>query len=189
LSTESCVVRYQSNDRVWTKGDWRYLREDDERPSHYRLEYRIVLSYGGINTSQWAYERDSYRGLTSNAFELLMDIVTVANNLGFSCADSPKNYTWSSNIQRTLMLENGEPLIAVRAFKNGNMHFHFNPKVMLAINVEAGRLLKWIRHPQEACEEMQVTGQEAEAVSRMFGSSFRIGTDAGVLKLTNHGAA
>lgn len=185
LSTD-CAVRYKSNERVWEKGDWRYLyRDDDNRPfpSHYRLEYRIVLTYGGIETSEWAYRRDAFRGLTETAFELLMDIVTVANNLGFACADSPKNYNWTSNVQHTFMMENGEPLISVRAFKNGNMHFHFNPKVMLAINVEAGRLLKWIRHPQEACEEMQVTGAEAEDVARMFGSSFRIGTDAGLLKL------
>lgn len=184
LSTESCVVRYKSNDRVWTKGDWRYLRtEDANQPSHYKLEYRIVLCYGGISTSQWEYQRNENHGLESNALELLMDIVTVANNLGFSCGDSPKNYRWQSNVQNTFRLDNGEPLIAVRAFKNGNMHLHFNPKVMLAINVEAGRLLKWIRNPQEACEEMQVTGSEAAEVASLFGSSFRIGTDAGILKL------
>lgn len=188
LSTECCVVRYKSNDRVWSKGDWRYLRHDDERPSHYRLEYRIVLSYGGISTSQWAHERDSHRGLESNAFSLLMDIITAANNLGFSCGDSPKNHTWASNVQRTFMLDNGEPLVAVRAFKNGNMHMHFNPKVMLAINVEAGRLLKWIRNPQDACEELQVHGADTDDVSRMFGSSFRIGTDAGILRLTTDAA-
>lgn len=185
LSTD-CAVRYKSNERVWAKGDWRYLyRDDDNRPfpSHYRLEYRIVLNYGGISTSQWDWDRNKNHGLESNAFEMLMDIVTVANNLGFPCSDSPKNYQWSSNVQHTFMLENGEPLIAVRAFKNGNMHLHFNPKVMLAINVEAGRLLKWIRNPHEACDEMQVTGDYADKVAQMFGSSFRIGTDAGLLKL------
>jgi hypothetical protein len=184
LSVESCAVRYKSNDRVWTKGGWRYLRDEDEnRPSHYRLEYRIVLSYGGVSTSEWTWDRNQYRGLASHAFEMLMDIVTVANNLGFACGDSPKNYQWASNVQHIFKLDNGEPLIAVRAFKNGNMHLHFNPKVMLAINVEAGRLLKWIRNPQEACEEMQVSGDDADSVVRLFGSSFRIGSDAGILKL------
>lgn len=186
LSTDSCVVRYKSNDRVWTKGNWRYQHRDDENtPTHYMLEYRIVLSHGGIATSPYEWDRHKNLGLQEHAMDLLMDIVTVANNLGFSCSDSPKNYTWESNVQHKIMLENGEPLIAVRAFKNSNMHLHFNPKVMLAINVEAGRLLKWIRNPQEACEEMQVDGLAALDIINMFGSNLRIGTDAGILKLTS----
>ncbi len=183
LSIDSNAVRYKSNDRVWTKGDWRYLRDDDARPTHYRLEYRIVLSHGGIERSDSTWCRSRSRGLTENAFDLLMDIVTVANNLGFSCCDSPKNYLWESNVQHTFMMENGKPLIAVRAFKNGNMHFHFDPKVMLAINIEAGRLLKWLRTPYEAYEELQVSPADAMDVASMFGSSFRIGSDVGILKL------
>ena len=182
LSTDSCI-NYKSNQRVWAKGDWRYRYRDNERPTHYRLEYRIVLSHGGIATSQWSWDRDRNLGLAESAMDLLMDICTVANNLAFACSDSPRNYTWRSNVQNSLMLDNGEVLVAVRAFKNGNLHLHFNPKVMLAINVEAGRLLKWIRNPEEACEEMGVTGEEAEAVHRTFGSSFRIADTSGVRKL------
>lgn len=188
LSNHSNVVKYKSNERVWTKADWRYrdyqYNEKEPKPSHYKLEFRMVLTHGGISSSSWNWERDQHRGLASNAYELLCDIVTVANNLGFPCKDSPRNYRWESNKQNILMLNSGQPLVAVRAFKNGNMHLHFNPKVMLAINVEAGRLLKWIRNPAEACEEMQVTGEEAKQVVKMFGSSFKIGPDAGMLRLT-----
>lgn len=189
LSNHSNVVKYKSNERVWTKADWRYrdyqYNEREPKPSHYKLEYRMVLTHGGISSSSWSFERDQYRGLASNAYELLSDIVTVANNLGFACKDGPGKYRWESNKQNVLTLNNGQPLVAVRAFKNGNMHLHFNPKVMLAINVEAGRLLKWIRNPAEACEEMQVTGEEAKQVVKMFGSSFRISPDAGMLRLGN----
>jgi len=184
LSTDSCVVKYKSNDRVWTKAGWRYLRGEETDPTHYKLEYRIVLSHGGICTSDYGFQRDQHCGLQSSSFEILKDIVTVANNLRFPCKDSPKNYQWESNKQNTLMLSNGKPLVAVRAFKNGNMHLHFDPKVMLAINVEAGRLLKWIRNPAEACSEMGLQGDDAKQVEEMFGSSFRITPDSGFLKLT-----
>ena len=184
LSTKSCIVNYKSNQRVWTGGDWRYLDRDDNRDSHYRLEYRIVLCHGGIETSEWAFRREALGGLTESAFNLLMDVCTVANNLGFSCSDSPRHYQWRSNEQNKLMLKNGAVLVAVRAFKNGNLHLHFNPKVMLAINVEAGRLLRWIRTPAEACQEMEVTGDDVVRVYGAFGSSFRITDTSGVRRLS-----
>lgn len=183
LSNDCNVVNYKSNQRVWTRGDWRYTFRDNELPSHYRLEYRIVLSHGGISTSEYDFERHDHQGLVGSAFNLLMDICTVANNLGFTCSDSPKNYEWRSNEQHKLMLEDGQVLAAVRAFKNGNLHLHFNPRVMLSINVEAGRLLKWIRNPAEACEELDVAGFDTAAVHSTFGSSFRIANNASVRKL------
>lgn len=187
LSTDSNVVRYKSNDRVWTKGDWRYsqYRYDraDTAPSHYKLEYRIVLSHGGICSSEYQWRRGQNNGLEECAFSLLSDIATVANNLGFDCDDSLANYQWESNKQNVLKLRDGTPLAAVRAFKNGNMHIHFNPKVMLAINVEAGRLLGWIRNPAEACDEMDLNGDEAQQATQLFGTAFKIGSGSRQLLL------
>jgi hypothetical protein len=190
LSNDSNVVKYKSNQRLWTETGWRYGKkyhfggDEPGAASHYKLEYRMVVSHGGIGTSSYSWEREKHRGLSDRAYELISDIVTVANNLGFPCKDKPSNYEWKSNKQNRLMMNNGKVLVAVRAFQNGNMHLHFDPKFMLAVNVEAGRLLKWIRNPAEACEEMQVTGEEAKQVVKMFGSSFRIGPDAGMLRLT-----
>ena len=181
LSTDSNVVKYKSNDRVWTKGDWRYSQyhydRASEAPSHYKLEYRIVLTHGGISTSDYQWRRGQSNGLEECAFDLLNDITTIANNLGFTCTDGPSNYQWESNRQHILRLSDGTPLVAVRAFKNGNMHIHFNPKVMLAINVEAGRLLGWIRNPAEACDEMDLHGEDAKQAAQLFGSSFKIGNN------------
>jgi hypothetical protein len=193
LSNDSNVEKYKSNDRVWTKCDWRYQEKrydfsgNDNNVSHYKLEYRMVISHGGISTSGYSWERQENRGLDVRAAELLMDIVTVANNLGFSCNDSHKNYEWKSNKQNVLKLHDGKPLVAVRAFKNGNMHLHFNPKLMLAINVEAGRLLKWIRNPAEAVSEMDLKGEEAKQAVEVFGSQFRISPENGFLKLMSVG--
>ncbi len=180
LSEHANVVNYKSNERVWKKGDWRYYditrdakREGDFNPTNYKLEYRMVLEHaGGINNSPYSWE--SVRGLQNRAVEFLKDCITVANNLGFECDDCPTNYEWSSNKQHVFKLKNGKPLIAVRAFKNGNMHVHWDPKVMLAINVEAGRLLGWVRSHEQAAKEMQATPQEAQQIKEIFGSSLRL---------------
>jgi hypothetical protein len=175
LSNDSNVVKYKSNQRIWVQSGWRYGKRSNfsgdgpEQATHYKLEYRMVLSHGGISNSSWQWDRDAKKGLTDSAFDLLNDLVTVANNLGFPCSDHPRNYEWKSNKKNVLKLNDGKPLVAVRAFQNGNMHLHFNQKFMLAINVEAGRLLKWIRNPAEAVEEMQVTGDEAKQVEAFLG--------------------
>ena len=182
LSHDSNVVKYKSNDRVWTQNDWRYRQYDYDRPdgapSHYTLEYKMVLTHGGICNSEWAHQREQYNGLIEPAFNLLQDIRTVANNLGFPCAVGPRGYQWAAGASNTMLLQNGDPLVEVRAFKNGNMHLRFNPRVMLAINIEAGRLLGWIRNPAEACQEMELKGDEIQQATALFGSQFKIGSES-----------
>lgn len=173
--SEFCnVVNYKSNERVWSKSNWRYSHQPramEDDVSRYKLEYRIVLERaGGISTSRYIWEAKN--GLKVSAFEYLQDVITVANNLGFECEDCPSNYEWQSNKQNIFKLSDGKPLVAVRAFKNGNLHLHFSPIVMLAINVEAGRLLGWIRNPEQAAEEMKATKEE---INQVFGASLKIG--------------
>jgi Domain of unknown function (DUF4942) len=188
LSQGSCAVRYKSNQRIWTQADWRYSHyRADEAPTHYKLEYRMVLSRGGLSVSQWDWERRQHAGLTQGAFEMLADIVTVGNNLGFRCDAGPKDFQWESNVQNTFYQTNGKPLVAVRAFKNGNMHLHFAPEFMLALNIEAGRLLGWIRNPVDACDELDVPESDRAQVSGMFGSSFKISAEPGCLLLGSAG--
>jgi hypothetical protein len=62
----------------------------------------------------------------------------------------------------------------VKAFKNGNIHCKFNTDFMKALNIEAARLNKWIKSPQEVCEEFDITEDEAK---EMFGSNFSLGTN------------
>lgn len=179
LSSDSNCTKYKSNDRVWTQGDWRYLQSETSA-SHYKLEYRMVVTHGGISTSEYDFERTRHGGLVEHAYRLLSDLVTVANNLGFASDASPGDFQWESNKQQKLRMKNGEVLAAVRAFKNGNMHIHLNPKLALAMNVEAGRLLGWLRTPAQAAEEFGATDTEAQEIGDIFGSSFRIGADAGL---------
>lgn len=188
LSNESNCVRYKSNQRVWTNGDWRYrgINEDEkEQRGPYKLEFRMVLSssWGGIETpDQWGHKSDRYNGLTETSFNMLSDIIVTANNLHFETVDTPRNYTWESNKSNVLKRKDGTPLVEVKAFKNGNMHLRFAPDFMLALNVEAGRLLGWIRNPSQACDDLDISDpEERDAVAKSFGTAFKIGAPTTLL--------
>lgn len=166
LAQKATVERYKSNEKVFGEGRWRYLNEDE---THYRLCYRMVLeTHGGINTSDYSW--DAHNGLKNSTHELLGDWITVANNLGFACSDSTYNHHWESNRKVEIYLDDGELLLDVRAFKNGNIHMRPNKKVMLAINVQAGKLLGWLRTPQEAVTELDAE-DDSEFVQEMFARS------------------
>jgi len=165
VSQRASVIGYKSNERVFSNGDWRYLRDDE---THYKVDFRIILeSMGGINDSMYKY--NSSKGLCNTSHEFLDDFVTVANNLGFECNDRSINYEWKSNKKVVLNLVDGSVLMEVRAFKNGNLHLKISKDVMLAINVQAGKLLGWLRSADEAADEL---GAKPEDVERLFlGSS------------------
>ena len=170
LAQVSNVEAYKSNERVFKKGDWRYLKDE---ASHLKLCYRLVLErWSAIYTGNW--ERESFNGLTEDAHNYIMDIITVANNLGFDCDDTPLNYEWQSNKKIEIVLRDGSALMDIRAFKNGNLHIRFNKKAMLAINVQAGKLLGWLRNWEEAVEELQVDEAEKSDVEKVFGISYQV---------------
>lgn len=179
LAQHANVHRYKSNDKVFTKGRWRYLHEDE---SHYKIDYRIVVEgFGGINTSSYTWE--AVNGLTKRSHEFLSDFVTVANNLGFACHDRPENYEWRSNKKVELVLNDGELLMDARAFKKGTIHIRVAKRVMLAINVQAGKLLGWIRTAEEAVRELEPDAEDVAYVSEVFKLSNRI-EPSSLLKIT-----
>ena len=49
----------------------------------------------------------------------------------------------------------------VRGHSNGNVHFQFNQEFIKKLNLEVGRLRGWIKTPQEAAEEFDITLEEA----------------------------
>ncbi|MCG3685917.1 DUF4942 domain-containing protein [Aliarcobacter butzleri] len=49
----------------------------------------------------------------------------------------------------------------VRGYSNGNVHFQFNQEFIKKLNLEVGRLRGWIKTPQEAAEEFDITLEEA----------------------------
>lgn len=172
MSQKATVEKYKSNQKVFAEKQWRYLNEE---ASHYKLCYRMVLeTHGGINESQWEWERNRFNGLCEHTYHLLSDFITVANNLGFDCDRKPHEWRWRSNKKVTFPLKDGEPLMDVRAFKNGNLHIRVAKPVMLAINVQAGKLLGWLRSADEAIRELQVEKEDEQHVRDAYEISLRI---------------
>lgn len=72
------VRNYVSNTRPFVHDRWRYK---EEKPTHFCLEYRMVLHWlGGIHTS-WSGRSE----LEERACDFLLDLHTVARNLGYQC--------------------------------------------------------------------------------------------------------
>jgi len=178
------VINYHSNKRVFQDQRWRYA--DEENPnSHFYLNFRIVLErVGGIYTSSYSWE--SRKGLQESAYELLQDLLTVANNLGFKAQGSPQNHEWVSNKLVTFYYrhetEGMKTLFTVRAFKNGNLHLMLANEFALALNVEHGRLKGWVNDPGEVVKEMPAVFKDdllsAEKAAAVFGSNHKICPEA-----------
>jgi len=175
LVEKATIRNYKSNQKVWEEHNWRY---GAEKPTHVYLEYRMVLEcVGGIHRSEWS----SQYGLEDRAGEALRDLMTVANNLGFTCdntdirlmTDRYRNAPmWKSGKgEEFYCIQDGKSkvLFEVKAFYNGNLHLRMSQDFALALNVENGRLRGWLRTPQEAADELD----NPEAV-KYFGTAFQL---------------
>jgi hypothetical protein len=169
LATFDGVANYKSNLRTWTESDWRYRRDDDTdgRPSHYALDYRIVVSrYQAIAAGEWRYE---FQGdLHRRCHELIADVIAVLGNLGFRATGQPSiQRQWRSGEWQDWHLgDSDDVLVQVKAYKNGNLHLRFRPAAIRALNVEAGRLLGWLNSPHDVESELGYTAEEATALYR-----------------------
>ena len=152
LSEPECVKNYKSNLKTWEKDGWRYHKDH----TNYMLDYRIVTSqYFAIKTEQYGY--DYTNNLSRKCHSFINDIFTIANNLGFSMAswENSRNRQWESNKEQVFYF--GDKVLAkIRAFKNGNLHLKLDQDFIKTLNVEASRLLGWIKSPQEAVDEMGI---------------------------------
>ncbi len=141
LSDRENVIPYKSNKKVFHEDRWRY---NQDRPTHYTLDYRIVLSY---------VFRTDYNGRLSEWENrtTIDDICTIANNLGFNVGlrEIPKEYREKYYIYDKDM----NVLIEYKVFMNGNTHIRFNHELAKAINVEVSRLLGWVRSADDIKNE------------------------------------
>ena len=131
LTEPEYIQNYKSNQKTWEKSGWRYAKEDH---SHYTLDYRIVT-------------RD-YKGYSEKS-DLISDMETIANNLGFD--------------------DIGE----VKSFQNHNVHFRFNKQFMKAFNIEAARLFGWLKKPDDIIKEFADTCEiDSSDVDQYFKKNF-----------------
>lgn len=203
MSTHDGVSNYTSNQRTWAKDGWRYNRYHEEdlhkAPTHYKLDYRVVLEHFSAIYKGGTFGDYEYPGkLHNRAHEVIDDLIAVFGNLGFhvvtkvSANDGPvfasklpsRRRSWVSNEWQDFENAAGETVFQVKGFLNGNLHFRFNQDAIKAMNIEAARLLGWVRGPADVVKELGYTPAEAE---RFFGSSQRLG--AGAVKLLGSGEA
>ena len=163
LSQFESVLNYKSNVRAWVKDGWRYGNRERNN-THYALDYRIVVcQYNAIKNEQfnsWSYPGN----LHSNCHNLIADVVAVMGNLGFS-TDSMRSLDrqWHGGKWQDFYETNSDNvLFQVKAYMNGNLHFRFMPDAIKALNINAGRLLKWVRTEEEVVTEMGYTPKEAK---------------------------
>lgn len=163
------VKMYKSNQRAFSDDDWRYMRRrneydpSDQMPERFALDFRIVAHYvGGINKTVWSYNK----GLQERAANYLMDLLTVAYNLGFTGETAPTKLhrngldKWESGKVVTFYCKEPDGrasgLMQVRAFYNGNLHIKLNQRFALALNIEYGRLRGWLKSPAEAQDQLNL---------------------------------
>ena len=177
------MLNYKSNKRVFTDNDWRYLRgweRSGTAPCNFKLDYRLVLAcLGGCRPHYGTVE------LTESSAEFMGDLMTIANNLGFRTETIERQAfghnhrrEWKPGEKREFFCIHKSPsrgsaremLFDVRAFQNGNCHFRLHQELMLALNVEYGRLKGWLRNPQQAAVELD----EPEA-AQYFRSNLQLG--------------
>jgi predicted RNA methylase len=175
LSNQDTAVKYKSN--VHFTGNarrygWRYCKHEEDNPSHYKLDYRIVYeaaAFGGYD-----FERTRYGGVSERAATALDDLCAVAGNLGFKVEARTRDFEWVPGEPRVFRYKDGGVFMRVRAFKKGTVHMQVDQEFMLRFNVAVARIKKWVATPEEAAEEMQ---EPLEAVGRAFGQSMHLGVN------------
>lgn len=182
LIDEASVINYKSNERVFKKNAYMYYTNGDEKHTHFKLDYRIVVTRngGGLSNDGWM----SRGGLTEESANFIDDLIVIAKNLGFTTDDKAALHNFKAGEKEDFYCTNnaGEEvmLMQVRAYMNGNMHIKFNQGFMLALNVEIGRLQGWIHNAQQAAEEM---GEKVENVFQHFNSAYSLGNDNKIIQL------
>lgn len=174
------IKLYKSNQRVFSGMDWRYSRttenyrrNQEKLPSHYQLEYRIITrefgSLGGYYSENMA------------VFNKIRDVFVIAQTLNLNVLstrqevtlETIENFTYGERFPLHFINKDGqrEILAELKFYRNGNVHFFFNQEFAVRLNVEAGRLLGWVKSASEASEDM---GYPLEKVMEAFGVSANV---------------
>ena len=155
------IILYKSNSRTFDKEDWRYCSRPNDL-GELSLELRIVLHrQGGIYDNE-TYSYYNKNGLQDRAYNFLEDLLTIANNLGFTSFNVLNSIEWEAGQKNEFKLHSGKILMEVKAFKNGNLHVKFNQDFIRTLNIEFGRLKGWIKNKPQAMEEMGLSSKEVD---------------------------
>lgn len=169
------IENYTSNQRIFQKDRFRYNSVRDQETTHFRLKvgHRMVLNHvGGLQTGYSACSS----GIDKRAANFLCDLITVANNLGFTPIDrGPREYEIKDSSARVYLFKNSqgaaETLFRVRVFQNRNMHIQFHPDFIHALNVQHGKLKGWLRNDAQAAAELDIP---VAVAAKHFAPGFRL---------------
>ncbi|NBV06307.1 MAG: DUF4942 domain-containing protein [Proteobacteria bacterium] len=176
LTEREGIRNYKSNQTTWEKDGWRYR---DQAKSHYCIDYRIV--------TRGYWEGFSDKRLSQNTIDLIDDIITVANNLGFD-GQTSKSFGWDTkpsygekqefymrpNWQNNNTAKNSL-FMEARFYKNGNAHLKINQDFMKAFNIEAARLNGWVRSAEDILREFPDDCKvNAEEIKKYYKANFLI---------------
>ena len=132
-------------------------RQHENSLGKYKLDYRVINECYNCFPG---YSYEAINELNKSVHNKINDVITIAQNLGFNVVDDSRYIgTWSPGEKKEFYHDvNGElKLFAeIKAFKNGNIHMKFDQKFMRAFNVEAGRLLGWLKDAEEANTELNI---------------------------------
>lgn len=176
LTEREGIRNYKSNQTTWEEDRWRYR---DQTKSHYCLDYRMV--------TRGYWEGFSDKRLCQRTVDLIDDIMTVANNLGFD-GQSSKSFGWDTKPsygekQEFYMRPNWQNdnttikslFMEARFYKNGNVHLKINQNFMKSFNIEAARLNGWVRSAEDILREFSDDCKvSAEEAKKYFKSNFLI---------------
>lgn len=167
LTTQDSFKKYKSNNVIYSD-NWRYARYNNGI-SHYSLDYRIVIEKRHCFNSESYRDYDYPNGLYKDCHAFLNDICTIGTNLGFALLNTSKSFTWESGVMNDFYFsKNGdkkEIFMSVRAYKNGNIHLKINQEFMRAFNIEAARINKWIKSPEQYAGE---TDENLEDIKKYY---------------------
>lgn len=156
MSSFENVKKYKSNQNTFEKENWRWRNYDKEH-KHYTLDYRLVLdrfvsfSYGGDFDK---YQKDIFK-------DKINDFIVIGKNLGFdinknfycSSYSGEKNFIYFNGVGNDKKITDKDVFLEFKWFKNGNCHIKMNIEFCKALNVEASRLLGWIKNKEDISKE------------------------------------
>jgi hypothetical protein len=156
LTKPDYIKAYKSN-RHWDKDTWRYAGKDCKnefegaegkgKPEKYMLDYRIVTRC----YCRYDWDTDTF----------VDDLIIVFRSLGYDIPEYVHPDFKDKGTEQFFHSRNGEIVFTARYYVNGNVHLKINQKLMMKFNIEAARILGWVRGPADIQDEFDVTEEEA----------------------------
>lgn len=162
------IKKYKSNFKTWELSKWRHNSfENDKEITHFALDYRIIIP------------------THNDVICLLQDICVIANNLGFKVntkrLDTYNQYTKDFEVSDNIYFYDDSIFFEYKYYKNKNLHIKFNQEFLKAFNIEAGRLLGWLKNKQDIKENLEnITDADIE---KYFNKNIEIAFNNNLLML------